>query len=613
MHTSDKSGAESPVTPGLSFPALTWAMLAVALLLLALSLIPVEYYRSMIQIGNGDSLAVLSGRIGFLMRCYSALLFVLGGVWLLRGSAFDRFIGQLGKSISPPRRDEILVWLIIATCSVLLWDGRTLQSGYFESDDFSLIEVDRNLPLATSVQRTHCDHVIVLLRCEVHSLYSMFGAWPLAWNAAVLVSFSLLLWSGCWLTRECGASRLMTGLGLLMCVAWTPWAQFTTGAYILQKYMQIATATSLALIGWIRWRRTERAGWLLLAAGAIGFACWMNVSGFWSPLALVTFAVSELVAAQEFGPTAHRLRRHWGPPLLMGVAIFGALAFDRMVYASPENMGFLTLEAGAERSLLGLTAQLVSFLATTITTLAIPFPHHLARVNLLWPVLLFTAMVVSLLIARGWQLGSAAESGKIVGLVLMWLGLGAMICLGRPSFEEDQMWPIKYLGLGYFWLIVLLVVSLSPLTSRIDATGLRRVIFLAGCLCVANQLAFEQLCFWDVPYLKYDIARSSKLREHRRTRLALDEVRQRLIHPVALLSEGPVVLPDVSGDRLHYVHPELAFPWGERPALSTFAGVLLEGVPRDSRFVNNDVEVSERIRSFLCQDDYARMLFEEGR
>ena len=30
MHTSDKSGAESPVTPGLSFPALTWAMLAVA-------------------------------------------------------------------------------------------------------------------------------------------------------------------------------------------------------------------------------------------------------------------------------------------------------------------------------------------------------------------------------------------------------------------------------------------------------------------------------------------------------------------------------------------------------------------------------------------------------
>src|SRR5690606_21486877 len=129
--------------------------------------------------------------------------------------------------------------LIIAL--VLLCDGPTLWGGYFESDDFVILNDVLHLPLPELLITTHNDHALVLLRLESWLMFSLFGASPLPYNAAILLSFSALLAAGAMLLRECEVSARGMLFFLLVCVGWTLWGPFTTGLYMIQKYMQIAT------------------------------------------------------------------------------------------------------------------------------------------------------------------------------------------------------------------------------------------------------------------------------------------------------------------------------------------------------------------------------------
>lgn len=543
------------------------------------SFVPRPVLASLLTVEGGATARQAAELLPGLFRGVGTLLLATSAAaWLFR-DALHRGLSRAAGILelrATGARNERRAFLGLILALALLQDAPSLPGGYFESDDFSLLNDNRRLSWSQLVTATHNDHVLALFRLELRLAHALFGVWAPAYNAAALLTFALLLWSGALLLMESGARRLSVLLFVLLCGLWTAWGAFTTGYYVLQVYMQIAICGALALCGWARWRRTKAAGGLWLAAGCTVVSAWLNVSGFYVACALAACAAIEAHVSGARWSVLQSVRRQRLPLLVLAVGLAVALVFTAYAYAAPENTGLLS---GTSRGHTAgtFTVQLVSYLGTLLLSLYVPLPHHLARLGLLAPAIVagLTLFAAAAWTAYRWL--DPPRRSLLLGSSLAALGVGAMTCLGRPAFEFDMIWPAKYTGPGFFWACLALAMVADGLRERFAAVPSIRwlkAVLVAVAASGAAQLAADAACAQGLDFFRYDVTRHSALREHRRERAALQHLAADLQPLFAI--DGALAIPNLEGPLLCGRYPALEFTWGQQPGLATFAEVLTD-------------------------------------
>lgn len=542
---------------------------------LALAAIPTDSLAELMIVGEGRTVRELAPLLRGVLLAFGLFSLTIAGVSWRFGSRAERWLSRSALALDsapvPPGR-EWRRWVVVIGALVLLHDAPSLIWGYFAADDFWLLNDDLHLSWRELLTTTHNDHVITLLRLELRAMRTLFGVWPAAYNAAVLLSFTAMLLSGVMLLREAGVRRTPVLLAVLLCVGWTLWGQFTTGDYILQKYMQIATLGATALWAWCCWVGTRRGRWLWLLAACATAACWMNVSGFYVPCAVASFALCDMIGNRSSAGAARAIK-HPGPLVALGVGVISAALFDAYVYSLPQNTGLLETAAASPTPAL-IAVQLWSFLGTVTLSLVIPFPHHLAQFGLLEVGFTASLIALSVLIAAAARRLDRPLRWRLFGLLITTGGVALMICLGRPSAEYDLIWPAKYTGPAFFWLCLVLACVCDGLTRNGSVLLLKIVVLFVAASWTAH-MGGNLLCFSGAPFFNVDASRWSLLREHRQERQAVETLRREIVQPLRRRS-ATVTLPDCEGAILCRRFPALEFVWGEQPPLSTFDGVLAD-------------------------------------
>lgn len=580
---------------GDEIPSFPWFSLAIGLLAIALGvlwLVPTEVVEKTVTIGDGESARVLAAKLRELLlpMCVLGLLASTAS-WTLRSRAKsfydcrlhswldttidDQSAAQRYASLSLP---EHLFWAGCAVVAVLAYDWRTLFWGFFESDDYSMVEVARNGDFPGSLLSTHNDHVLPLLRLEYSVLYEIFGTNPFAYNLGVITSLSLMLYSGCILARECSINRIGTFAFLFLCINWSLWGEFTAGSYILQKYMQITTCGLLSCWSWIRWEKTQRSGYFVGCVFAVLVACLMNPSGYWVPCAILVFAALRLFSRHSPHPVRDTLRDGRSLAFAVTGVVALSMAVYRYAYSLPGNNEFLTLTDNP-LTLSGFVQQLFVFISTLIATVFVPLPHHFDKVGLLVPALLSFLIAAAVFFLFGIQGLKRELKATAVALVLILLGITAMVCLGRPIPGFNYIVASKYLGPAYVWLCLIASFCIQGMwnaTSTDNRSHWRLVRIVFGVLVLAFLAhgAIELGARAELPFLDRDVCRNSKLREQIRERNAVSRLRCEIVSDLEQNSTQDLRLPNLSGDAIAHALPELAFPWGERPSLRMLVPML---------------------------------------
>lgn len=583
-----------------SFP---WFSLAIGFLAIAsgiLWLVPAELVEKAVTIGDGETARVLAAKLRELLLPFCAIgLIASAASWILGArtkSFYDiRLHSWLAATIDDQPRSqpyaslsvpEHLFWAGCAVIAVLTYDWRTLFWGFFESDDYSMVEVARDGDFPGSLLSTHNDHVLPLLRLEFSVLYEMFGTNPFAYNLGVIASFSLMLYAGCILARECSINRIGTLAFLFLCINWSLWGEFTAGSYILQKYMQITTCGLLSCWCWIRWEKTQRPGYFAGCVFAVLIACLMNPSGYWVPCAVLVFASLRLYSRRSTHPVHDTVRD--GRSLTFAVigVVALSMAVYRYAYSLPGNNEFLTLTDNP-LTLGGFVQQLFVFVSTLIATVLVPLPHHFDKVGLLVPSLLLFLVAAGTIFAFGIHSLKRELKATAVALVLVLLGITAMVCLGRPIPGINYIVASKYLGPAYVWLCLIASFCIQGLWNATSTNSrshwrLVRMVFSILAIALLTHGAIELGARAELPFLDRDVCRNSKLREQIRERNAIGRLRSEVIAVLEQNSTENLRLPNFSGDSIAHALPELAFPWGERPSLRMLMP-MLESKPRTIR------------------------------
>lgn len=556
-------------------PLIRPTLVLVGLLGGALLLAPAELLEGF-SLGSGDSVALVlrsQKQIGFAVCALAVLSWFLVAVAVRRMRTLDDEDRRwwCGPQTQLPAWREVALWGAVAAGLVLATDGPSLVWHDFETDDFTLLNADDELPLRELLLRTHNDHTIPLLRLEIRCWRSLFGTHSFAFACAAMGIQMGLLWSTAILLRMHAVSRAAILFGLLLMSGWTLWGQFTSGAFILQKYLQISICGVLSAVCWLSWRRTGRPIYgLALWAGSL-WSCGLNISGFWVPCAVLT------VAACEWLNPRPAIDRRIGLGWLAGLAALtiGLACAHAWIYSLPGNSALLS-SGGARPTLVRLAAHLGVLLSTTLISTIIPTPHHLAKLNLLAPTLI--AVGLAAVSALLWAVRSSPRHRPaLAACVCIALGIGAMVCVGRPIEVVSTTLPAKYLGPLYVWICCIAALVFDSAMTR--SVGSRQIFVLKlgclfiGCSWVAHG-ALSAAHWVNMPFFARDVSRVSQWCWHVRTRQAIDDLRLRFAQPVERLDPLRRSLPEVPGERLCRAYPALVYPWGEEPRLSTFRCVL---------------------------------------
>lgn len=250
----------------------------------------------------------------------------------------------------------------------------TVPHGFFRYDDFDLIAVARDYAWTEAFWMPHGDHFLPLTRAIAEAAYALFGvtAWP--YNLGVLLCMWALVALGCLLLGELKVSRPAQLLFVALAVLWSPWAEITSGYYILSSYTLIAALGLGAVWLYLGWRIQGGSLRVAVALLCVLTAPLIDISGWYVPPALGIFLWADFVVREK--PRAWRTWFVAHRTFLLGLAIAVATSLACTLYAyGVVNRGsFLSMGAGGSRTLAHLAADFVYlFNAGLLVTLAAPF------------------------------------------------------------------------------------------------------------------------------------------------------------------------------------------------------------------------------------------------
>lgn len=573
-----------------------------------LSLAEADMLSSLLTRQSGQSAATIIELLPGLLRTAAVVLLALCAICVFAGRRLEAMACRLfaAKTMDDTTSSSAPAltwraaagWLLIVVALVLLFDGSAILSGYFESDDYALLTADREYSLPTLLTQTHNDHTIPLLRLEVRAMRHLAGVNAIGYNVIVLISFSALLFAGCVLLLESGLSRISIAVYLGLSIGWTLWAHFTTGEYILQKYMQITTLGILTMWTTIRWSRTQRFAYVVVVLVAVASACFMNISGFWVPCAFFVVLTCQYLE-QRVSKSEPVSRKNVALPIAAClIPVAAAIAFNVYAFSLPDNSEFMQQRGGGD-GVTGLAWQLWYYISSLILSIPIPVPHHLTDFGMLFPAMVVSCLMVCGLVVYAWRsLGDPARWHLLAACFIL-AGIGTMICLGRPESSYGFFMAPKYAGPGYVWLCLILAYVTEAIWRR-AGEGTRPALMKVLLLGVAVMWASHGTASWlgQSGMGFFGATRGGEYYEDTRERLAVEALRRDLFLPLEEAIAGEIVIPDLEGPALCAVYPSLDFTWGLQPPMSWYIDVLATD-PDRMRLVPPN-EITHQIVSRAC-------------
>ncbi|WP_345683337.1 hypothetical protein [Novipirellula caenicola] len=575
-----------------------WCSVFALLLFALLAILPASLYESVLKRQSGGSAELI---IPLLPRFFTGLsllaAFVAIASWFV-GDKLDRalwrLVTQLTRSSRMPddRRSyvhEAVGWGLVCSVMVLAFDWPAIVWGYFESDDFNLLIDNRTLGFPEVIYATMNDHVYPLGRILIRGFHWTFGTHAVAYNLLAVGTLISLVWSGCLYLRQAGISRLGTLIFACFLVGWTLWGELTSGEYILLMHESLMTAA--LLVGWatLRFRATHAWRYYVLTSLLVGYACFINISGFWVACAAVVFLTCDIVANSASNPL-RQLGQHWRHYLAIGVPMVMAIAFYYHAYHHPDGPRFLSA-AGPQRGLMGLTLQWFYTVTTSLISVPLAIPHHLVDFGLLEFAMIASAVVFAAMVLMALpSLPCRSVRFQLVAVLMIMSGVVLMVCLGRPVPGIGHVIPPKYLFMPYTWTCIAIAIAFDGGWQRVPNQW-RLLYVKLGLLCllfawtshgVASGLGSRGMPFFET-------TRGGEIREHQLEFAAMQELRQTIFTPLDKSSESMLRIVDIQGDTLAREFPALRFPWGYEPQLSYMVDVLSDQPTRYQFLYSTDL------------------------
>ena len=368
---------------------------------------------------------------------------------------------------------QLAGWCLATTTLLIALYAPTLQQGFFQFDDFEIISVMRTHPLREAIFMLHGDHTMPLFRLEVSLMHALFGLHAFFYNAALLMMLGVLLLFGVLLLKEMAAGFVAAALFFVLAGTALLWGEFLAGYYATSTYLQQTALCVIACWAYLRWHRTHRARFAAAAVVSPLLAALLDISGFWVTGGLAVFVLAVKIGDGRGGWSIWWYR-HRSMAAGLVLACAAVVLFNACVFLLLAPQGFLSM-SGTPPTWAQRGEQMWYYTSTVLLLPLIPTgywklpPHFLAGVLLAVDLAALALMVTARRLPRAlWWLALA-------GLVIA-IGNGAMVALGRPQLGLSFPWQTKYIGSGYTWWLVSLCVLAGAVWKR--APQLRRATLL---------------------------------------------------------------------------------------------------------------------------------------
>ena len=479
------------------------------------------------------------------------------------GPKWHAWLARPGRAVATvPDQSSRSAGLMIA-CSavaVLLRYSSTLRHGYFRYDDFDLLSVAQHQPWWRAIWIPHGDHFLPFTRLVASASYALFGvtAWP--YNLGVLASMVAMVAMGCLLLAELGVSRTAQLIFIALVVLWSPWAEITTGYYILSSYTLIAALGLATVWCYLRWRKRNKTRLIVGAAVCVLSATLLDISGWYVPAALGVFAAADFAS----GATRPAWRAWWRDhrTFITGVALACAFSLAGAVYAyAVVNRGvFLSMGNGGAHSLTRLAADFVYlFDVGLLVSMFTPFVYARLPVALLALFGLATLSAWLAFLVSAVRAADRQQRNRLGALAAVLAGTCLMVNLGRPS--EDTVvvrWAAKHVGPAFLWLCLSLAFSWHVRWARTDAArkiAMAELTLISLGIYWAAQFTFGQLGL-AVAFPPFGPA--AEIRDAIARRAAVEELNEKIVRPIGRARLGSAIIaPTLDGPYIAIRHPDL--------------------------------------------------------
>jgi hypothetical protein len=375
---------------------------------------------------------------------------------------------------------QLAGWCLAIAALLIARYAPTLCHGFFQFDDFEIISVMRTHPLREAIFMLHGDHTMPLFRLEVSLMHALFGFHAVFYNAALLILLGALLLFGVLLLTEIGVGFVAAALFFVLAGTALPWGEFLAGYYAVSTYLQQTALCVIACWAYLRWRRTRRTGFAIAAVTAPLLAALLDISGFWvaGGLAVFVLAIKMGEGPDAWGPWWHRHR--WvAAGLILGCTV--VILFNAFVFLVLAPQGFLSM-SGTPPTWGQRAEQMWYYISTVLLLPLLPTGYWKLPPHFLAAVLLAVDLVALLMLAAARRLPRALWWLALAGLLIV-VGDGTMVAIGRPQLGLSFPWQTKYIGSGYTWWLISLCILAGAVWRR--APRLRRAALLQWYLAAA--------------------------------------------------------------------------------------------------------------------------------
>ena len=366
-------------------------------------------------------------------------------------------------------RSYLAAWLAICAAAVVLPSIGVLAHGYFQFDDFEVMEIARTHSLWNSIFLIHGDHTMPLFRLELGITRMLFGTQALYYNLLLLGLFIAILFTGVLLLWACGAGAIALAAFVILMAGSILWSEFLGGYYMISTYPQQLLLCFLACWAFARWDIRRVAGFRDIFAAALLAAPMLDLSGFWVLPAVLIFVICHQAGAgADFGK--QWLRQYRWLILAFAATTLAGLSFVAYVFTFVSPGAFLYMGRASHPSLPQMLAQSWYFVTAGVFLSPLfpvgywklPAPAVIAGMLFLSAGALLTAVHV-------WRKFPSRLRWTMLAALLIILINAVLVARGRPQAGFDYRWPAKYIGGSYAWYAVMLGLALHVVWRRAQA------------------------------------------------------------------------------------------------------------------------------------------------
>lgn len=463
---------------------------------------------------------------------------------------------------------HFLIWCLVCCAFVLVPYWPTLVHGFFRYDDFEIVSFIGTGSLWEIIFVPHDDHTYSLFRLVLAGMLALFGVSPLPYNIALLSIFVVMFLFAVLMMREMKVNTLGILVALTLFTGLAAWGETISGYYTQTIHPGIALLCFMSIWAYVRWGRTGKNIFAVVAAVTMGLAALVDISGFWVPPAVLTFAACHHFASNKKGDLKSFLRAHlWIGGAALGTLLLGTgLAIYVFIVVAPGDFLLLakqSMPGDTPYSVVNILQQLF-FIVTGGLLLPLFFPIGYWRLP---ASVLVAVLSVLLLLAVGggllaWRKMNRPTRWYALSVLAIMLGTCLMAVLGRAHEGFSHGWPSKYIGVPYLWFSVLVALVWDAVWKQVRIVW-RPAFFQMTAIVLAVFLSVQTI--FDVVTSRTEAKAPgsgygyrSNINDAKIRKEALEALRSNLIVSLSQGRDGEVSLPNLGGVYINGTYPSLS-------------------------------------------------------